>query len=84
MTVSVIGSGHAFLFLKYSLNSNRLLKQYFMEKLIIYSGGDFMACEECTKCWFNYVEKCEGQEENYDEKVCKKKIIEKSQINKDE
>jgi hypothetical protein len=55
-----------------------------MGMIILYYGGDFMACEECSKCWFNYVEKCEGQEENYDENVCKKKEIEKSQIDEEE
>ena len=49
-----------------------------------YYGGGFMTCEECTKCWFNYIEKCEGQEANYDENICKKKILEKSQITKEE
>lgn len=33
-----------------------------------------MACEECSKCWFNYIEECEGQE-IYKEDDCKKKSI---------
>jgi hypothetical protein len=33
-----------------------------------------MACDECSKCWFNYIEECEGQED-YKEDVCKKKNI---------
>jgi hypothetical protein len=31
-----------------------------------------MACNECEKCWLNYIEDCKGQE-NYSEKACKKK-----------
>lgn len=31
-----------------------------------------MACEECSKCWFNYIEECEGQE-NYRENKCMKR-----------
>jgi hypothetical protein len=31
-----------------------------------------MACDECSKCWFNYIEECEGQED-YKEDACKKK-----------
>lgn len=77
---AITGSWYAFSILKYSINGNHLLKQYFMESIILYCGGDFMACEECTKCWFNYVEKCEGQEEKYEENICKKKIIDKSQM----
>ena len=39
-----------------------------------YKRGDFMASEECSKCWFRYIEECDGQE-NFKEDDCKKKNI---------
>jgi hypothetical protein len=45
----------------------------------MYCGGVFMACKECTNCWFKFIDKCEGQEVNYDENICKKKMIDKMQ-----
>lgn len=38
-----------------------------------------MACDECSKCWFNYIEECEGQD-NFRKDKCKKQKMQKEVV----
>jgi len=38
-----------------------------------------MVCDECSKCWFNYIEECEGQHK-FKEDKCRKLKIQKEGI----
>ena len=38
-----------------------------------------MKCEECSKCWLNYIEKCDGQEV-FKEDKCKKNLVNKNAV----
>lgn len=34
-----------------------------------------MTCEECSKCWFNYIEECGGQSGSFKKNKCKKQSL---------
>jgi hypothetical protein len=41
----------------------------------------FMICEECSKCWLNYIEDCEGMELFFEENCKKRKLDTETDLN---
>jgi hypothetical protein len=57
--------------------NNRVWRKF----ITIIDGDDFIMCEECTKCWLNYIEDCRGMEIFVEENCKKRKLVKKSESN---